>query len=131
MKPDNWDSVLLLREKGGEMDFEDVAIVVFDVGRVLWNIVDTFLAFLPIVLTLPMVFGFLHPIHGDAIMADATWRRGLVVLECEWRQGGELQQLVEVVDFGLIYIELERFDLERCALRDLLVRHVGGRGVRL
>ncbi len=116
MEPDDRDGVLLLREKGGEMDFEDVAIVVFDVGRVLRNIVDTFLAFLPVVLTLPMVFGLPHPIHGDAIMADATWRRGLVVLECEWRQGGELQQLVEVVDFGLIYIELERFDLEGCGL---------------
>ncbi len=88
------------------------------------NIVDTFLAFLPIVLGLPMFFGLLHPIHGDAIMADATWWGGLVVLECEWRQWGELQQLVEVVDFGLIYVELERFDLERCAFGELIVRHL-------
>ena len=82
MKPDNRDSVLPLREKSREMDFEAVAIVVLDVGRVLRNIVDAFLAFLPIVRALPMFFGLPHPLHSEAIVADATWRGGLVVLEC-------------------------------------------------
>ena len=82
MKPDDWDSVFLLREKSGEMDLENVAIVVFDVGCPGRDLINTFLAFLPVVLGLPMFFSFLHPIHGDTIVADAAWRGGLVVLEC-------------------------------------------------